>query len=262
MGLALPVRDAMAGLADLRLGLLVLVLGFGISPALAVGLAWAFRLDGSYASGLLLLGMTPCAPFLSTVVERAGGDRTRAAAVLLITAAGTILLLPVAVPLALPGLAVDVWTIAQPLLLMVVLPLVVGMTLLGIAPGLAARIRSPVKQITGVATGVMLVLCAVLYGEGFLDAIGTRAIAAQILFFALVTAIAYACGTGMPGDHRSVLTLGITTRNVGAALAPLLAIPGTDERSVIMIVLGVPLQMIFAFGAARWMAGRRSRATP
>lgn len=125
MGLALPIRNALTGLADVRFGLLVLLLGFVVSPVVAFALAWLFRLDDAYATGLLLLGMTPCAPFLSTVVERAGGDRTRSAALLLTTAAATILLLPVAIP----GLAVDAWSIAQPLLLLVVLPLGMGMLL-------------------------------------------------------------------------------------------------------------------------------------
>lgn len=257
MGLALPVRDALTGLADVRFGLLVLLLGFVVSPAVALALAWLFRLDDAYATGLVLLGMAPCAPFLSTVVERAGGDRTRCAALLLIAAAATILLLPVAVPVVIPGLAVDAWSIAQPLLLLVVLPLGAGMVLLRVAPGVAAWLAPLTKRITGAATVVLLLLCAVLYGEGFLDAIGSRAIAAQVLFFALLTGIAYAFGARLPPEHRSVLTLGITTRNVGAALAPLFAVAGSDERSVVMIVLGVPLQMIFAYGAARRMSARK-----
>lgn len=254
MGLALPIRNVLTGLADVRFGLLVLLLGFVVSPVVAFALAWLFRLDDAYATGLLLLGMTPCAPFLSTVVERAGGDRTRSAALLLTTAAATILLLPVAIP----GLAVDAWSIAQPLLLLVVLPLGMGMLLLRVAPGVAKGLAPTTRRITGVATAALLLLCALLFGDGFLDAIGSRAIAAQVLFFALLTGIAYALGARLPPEYRSVLTLGITTRNVGAALAPLFAVAGFDERSVVMIVLGVPLQMIFAFGAARQLSGGRT----
>ena len=88
MGLALQLKDALTGIADLRFCSLMLLLGFVFSPALAIVLAWLLRLDPVYASGLLLLGMTPCAPFLSTVVERAKGDSTRSAASLLISAIG------------------------------------------------------------------------------------------------------------------------------------------------------------------------------
>ena len=257
MGLALQLKDALTGIADLRFGILMLLLGFVLSPALAIALAWLLRLDPAYASGLMLLGMTPCAPFLPTVVEHAKGDRTRSAASLLISAMGTIILLPIAVPVAIPGLAVDAWTIARPLLLLVFLPLVFGMLLLRTFPGIAKQIQPPVRLVTSIATIVMLVLCAILYGQGFLDTLGTRAIAAQFLFFAIVTLTAYVCGVGLPRDRRSVLTLGICTRNVGAALAPLLATAGSDERTVVMIVLSVPLQLIFAFAAASWFAGLR-----
>jgi BASS family bile acid:Na+ symporter len=256
MGLSLQIKDATTGLADLRFGVLVVLLGFVLGPAVAMGLAWLLHLEPAYASGLVLLGLTPCAPFLSTVVERAGGDKTRTAVNLLIAAVGTILLLPVAVPAAIPGLTVDAWTIAQPLLFMVFLPLALGMLLLRTLPVISRRILPAVKAITTIATVIMLALCAILYSQGFIDAVGTRAIAAQILFFAIVTATAYACGSGLAPKRRSVLTLGICTRNVGAALAPLFAASGSDERTVVMIVLGVPLQLIFAFVAARWLAGQ------
>ena len=160
MGLALQLKDALTGIADLRFGILMLLLGFVLSPALAIALAWLLRLDPAYASGLLLLGMTPCAPFLSTVVEHAKGDRTRSAASLLISAMGTIILLPIAVPVAIPGLAVDAWTIARPLLLLVFLPLVFGMLLLRTFPGIAKQVQPSVRLVTSIATIVMLVLCA------------------------------------------------------------------------------------------------------
>jgi BASS family bile acid:Na+ symporter len=258
MGLALSLGDALAGLADLRFGTLVLVLGFGMGPALAYGLAALLRLDPAYGAGLMLLGLTPCAPFLSMLADRAGGDKTRVASCLLISAVSTILLLPVAVPLTIPGLSVSAWTIARPLLLIVLLPLALGMAVLRWFPDAAARSVPAVRAITGIATIIMLGLCAVLYGKGFTEAVGTRSIAAQALFFGLATLIAYACGTGLRPDRRSVLTLGICTRNVGAALAPVLAASGADQRMVIMVVMGVPMQLIFAFAAARWLAARRT----
>lgn len=253
MGLTLKVEDALTGLADLRFGALVLVLGFGLGPAVAFCLAWLLRLDPAYAAGLMLLGLTPCAPFLSMLANRAGGDKTHIAANLLISAFGTILLLPLAVQWAVPGLTVDAWSIAQPLLLIVLLPMVVGMLTLRASPATATRSLPPVKAVTSVATIIMLALCAIIYGKGFAEAVGTRAIGAQALFFVIVTAIAYVCGKGLPPDRRSVLTLGICTRNVGAALAPLVATSGADQRTVVMVVLGVPLQLVFALSAANWL---------
>jgi BASS family bile acid:Na+ symporter len=255
MGLTLQVKDALTGLADPRFGILLVLLAFGLGPAVAIAVNWSLHLDQSYASGLLLLGMTPCAPFLATLVERAGGDKNRTAATLLISALGTILLLPIAVPLAIPGLSVSSWTIAKPLLLVVLLPLILGIVILRFAPYIAKRMLPMIKAITSISAIIVLGLCAVLYGEGFAAAVGTRAIAAQILFFGIVTATAFACGVRLPHAQRSVLTLGICTRNVGAAIAPLIATAGSDDRTVVMVVLGLPFQLIFAFAAAHWLVG-------
>ena len=52
-----------------------------------------------------------------------------------------IILCPFAVPIGVPGLAVDAWTIAQPLLLLVFLPLVFGMLLLRTFPRIAKQVR-------------------------------------------------------------------------------------------------------------------------
>lgn len=261
MGLTLKLDDAMAGLSDLRFGALFVVLGFGLSPALAFVLASILRLDPAYSAGLMLLGLTPCAPFLSTLANRAGGDKARVAASLLISAVCTILILPLAVPIAIPGMTVDALSIARPLVLIVLLPLAVGMSVLWGHPATATRILPMIKFVTGVATVVMLGMCVVLYGKGLAEAVGTRAIAAQTLFFLLVTTISYLAGNRLPGDQRSVLALGICTRNVGAALAPVLATVGSDQRTVVMVVMGVPLQLAFAFAVAQWLSRARAAAT-
>lgn len=50
------------------------------------------------------------------------------------------------------------------------------------------------------------------------------------------------------------------TRNLGAAFAPLFAVAGVDERAIVMVALGVPLQTIAAFVAARVFGGRAEGA--
>ena len=47
-----------------------------------------------------------------------------------------------------------------------------------------------------------------------------------------------------------VISLGMATRNLGAAFAPLLAIRDVDGRSMVMVALGVTMQAMFSFAAA------------
>ncbi|WP_237216981.1 bile acid:sodium symporter family protein [Falsiroseomonas oryziterrae] len=262
MGLGLSVTQALKGLRSPRF------LGYGVFFAFVMGplLAWALTalipLDRSYAIGLLLLGMAPAAPFLPTMVDRARGDIGYTPAMLLLSAAGTLLLMPAAVPLLLPGVAVDAWTIARPLLLMVLLPLLIGLAVFRAAPAFAATIRPGIKRLTGIAAVALLAVCLVMYGRGFLSTVGSFAIATQVLFLGLLTAASYRLSRGLPQAQRSVLGLGICTRNVGAAVAPLLAAPGMDPRAIVMVVLGVPVQILCSLAAAAWFARDATRAPP
>ncbi len=260
MGLGLKVQDALSGLRDLRFLGFGVLFGFVISPMLAMVLTRIIPLEGPYAIGLLLLGLTPCAPFLPAMLTRAGGDMVYAPAMMLLAAVGTVILLPVAVPFVVPGLMVSPWTIAKPLIAVVLLPLIAGMALFYARPDTASALRDPVKRATAVATILMMCLCIVIYGKGFVGAVGSYAIGAQILFFSGVTVAAYTLSLGVSQPRRSVLGLGMCTRNVGAALAPLFSVASIDERAVVMVVLGVPMQIIFALMAAAWFARQAGSA--
>jgi BASS family bile acid:Na+ symporter len=222
-----------------------------LCPALAYVITRVIPLESHYGIGLILMGMTPCAPFLPAIVNKANGDLGYTAAIMLLTAAGTVAFMPFAVPLMVKGLTVSAWTIAKPLLLVVLLPLAVGMAILHASPALASRIQPFVKKTTGLATIVMGALCLIVYGKDLLGVGGSLAVASQVIFFLIVTPLAYWCGFGLQPDQKIVLSTGMATRNIGAALAPLFSIADMDQRAIIMVVLGFPIMVIFALLAAK-----------
>jgi BASS family bile acid:Na+ symporter len=254
MGLGLRFSDAMVGLRDWRFLGCAAAHGFVVSAAIGWGLTRLLPLAEPHATGLMLIALTPCAPFLPMMVERAKGDMTYAPAMMLLAAVGTVAVLPVAAPLLAPGLAVDAWTIARPLVAIVLVPLVVGMIVFRRAPGFAAAARPLVKKSAGIAAVILLALCLVLYGQSFVEMLGQFAIAAYVLFFGLTTATAWAMSPGLTRPRRSVLGLGVCTRNAGAAIAPLFAAPAADPRAIVMVALAVPLQIAAALLWARWFA--------
>ena len=262
MGLRLRLGDALAGLRNARFVTLSLLWGFVLCPAFAWLLTRVVPLDQPYAIGLILLGMTPCAPFLPMVAERARGDMGYPASFMLLASVGMVVYMPIAVPLMVEGLTVSAWTIARPLLTLVLLPLAIGMAILHASTPAASRLRPFVKKTTGVATIVMLALCVVVYGKGFIGSAGSYATLTQMIFFGVVTAASYGLAFGLPQSQKSVLSLGLCTRNLGAALAPLFTAPDVDERAIVMVVLGVPLQILFAFAAARAFARRAAIHDP
>ncbi len=260
MGLRLRLGAALAGLRNVRFVTLSLLWGFVLCPAFAYGLTRVMPLEQPYALGLILLGMAPCAPFLPMVVDRARGDMAYAASFMLLSSVAMVAFMPLAVPVLATGLTVSAWTIAKPMLAVVLLPLALGMATLHASPSAAARIQPIVKKTTGTATVVMLGLVVVVYGEGFIGSAGSYATLTQVIFLGAVTAGSYGLAFGLPQGQKSVLGLGICTRNLGAAFAPLFTAPDVDPRAIVMVALGVPVQVILSLVAARLFAARAGAA--
>jgi bile acid:Na+ symporter, BASS family len=221
----------------------------------------SYPLDPPYATGLILLGMAPCAPFLPLMVERARGDMGAMAAFMLLASFITVVYMPIAVPFMVKGLTASAWTIAKPLLFFVLAPLAIGMAIQRASAPVAAKLHPVVKQTTGLVTIIMLALCLVDYGKGYIGAIGTYAIGAQILFFSVATLASYCLSFGLPYGQKSVLSLGMATRNIGAMFAPLFAVDA-DQRAIVMVALGIPMQAMFALLASGWFSRRASLGEP
>ncbi|MBP0463699.1 hypothetical protein J5Y09_07235 [Roseomonas sp. PWR1] len=263
MGLELRLRDALACMGNGAFLLRVLAFGFVAGPLLAWMIGQLLLLDPSYTTGLMLIALTPCAPFLPMLVRRARGDMRYAAATMLLAALGTVALLPVAAPLVAAGLTVDAWTVAKPILMLVLFPLLAGMAMFAVAPPIAATLHPWAKGVGGIGALALLLLCGVVYGRSMAATFGDRVVVAEVLFLGLLTLLAFRSGGGLAQDERSVLALGMCTRNLGAALAPLLAMEAPDERTVVAVVLALPVQLVCAFVAARIFArGATAGPTP
>lgn len=231
----------------------VLLWNWVLCPVIAIGLALIVPMARPYALGLELIGLAPAAPFLPIMVRRVAGDMSYAAAFMLTATVGTVILMPLALPLFVPGAEVGMWTVARPLVTFVLLPLGVALITRLLSPGLASALVGICRTLSRIATLVLLVVIAILYLDGFIGAIGSYAIGTQLLYTVVIAVGAYASGVGLAPDKRSVLCLGVCTRNLGAALAPILAV-STDVRTTVMVALGVPVNLIVTFAMARWLA--------
>ena len=257
VGLETNLRAALAPLRDLRFVAMATLLDCLFCPALAWLLSWLLPVAPSYATGLLLIGLTPAAPFLPMMVRRAGGDLAYTAAFMVIAAIATVLLMPLAVPLIVPGL-VDPWTVAKPLLMLLFLPMAAGIAVKTVAPLVAVRLLKVVRPVGSAATVLLLVAIGVRYFEGFVEAVGSYAIAAQLIYAVGLVLGTYALSAGMPASQRSVLSLGACSHNLGAALAPLLVTP-PDSRAMVMVALAVPVTLGVTYLAAGWLSNRAKR---
>ena len=173
--------------------------------------------------------------FLPMMVEKARGDLAYAASLMLLASVVTVVYMPLAVPVMVKGFTADAWTIAKPLLLFLMVPLAIGIVIQRASESVTARLEPIVKKTTGINTILMLALCVVVYGKDFISAVGSYAFGTQILFFLVATAATYGLSFGLPQAQKSVLALGMSTRNLGAAFAPLFAVADIDQRAIVMV---------------------------
>ena len=118
-----------------------------------------------------------------------------------------------------PGLQVDAWSIARPLLLFIVIPLAAGMFVKSCAAAFAARAAPVLAMIGNAALLLFLVLLIALNLRALLGIVGSFVVVAAVLYFAGLFGIGWLLGAAKP-EARGVLALATTARNFGAALAP------------------------------------------
>jgi BASS family bile acid:Na+ symporter len=117
----------------------------------------------------------------------------------------------------------------------------------------AGRAQPVVENTAVTTTIVMLVLGIVVYDKGLAGVAGSLAVIAQPVFFAVMTSITYWFGFGLRHERKIVPSAGMATRNRGAAPAPLVSIADMDRRAIVMVVLGLPIMVAFAFHVTRWL---------
>lgn len=259
MGLRLILQDAFRGLRSFRFVAYALVWSFVLVPALAYGITRVIPLDPAYAIGLVLLGMAPCAPFVPMLADKAKGDLGFTAAFMLLASVGTVVCMPFTMPLLAKGLTASAWAIAKPLLLVVLLPMAVGVIIRRQADATASKMLPFVKKGAGLAGLVWCVLCLVIYGKSLLGVAGSLAVASELLFFGIIFFGIYWLGFSLPYEQKIVLSIGVTTRNLGACLTPLLSVPDMDQRATLMIVLALPIMVIVSLVGARFVGRPAAR---
>ncbi|MBX4927885.1 bile acid:sodium symporter family protein [Rhizobium binae] len=251
VGLKLDVKDAWTALHDRKFVLLSILSAFVFGPLLAIVIARVFELPGGYALGLLLLGLAPCAPFLPLLADIAKGDPAYSAAFILIAALGTIIVMPIALPFVAPELHAEMVSIARPLLLLVLAPFGIGIAVRRVSTKWADRSDPVIRKLVSFNVLILLSVAFAQNWDRILDTIGTLAIAAQCIFYSGLALFSYAVSYRLPHDRRCIVTLGSCTRNVGAALAPLSAVPDADPQSTTMCILAAFITLMIGFATAR-----------
>jgi len=256
MGLELNFSETIKSLRSSRLVTLTLVWSWVIGPALAYLITKILPLSEPHAMGLLLFGLAPTAPLLPILIRNARADMDVSAAMMPLAVVGTVVLMPLMAPLLIPGASVSSFALAKQLVLTVLLPLVAGVIINVYASQMAAKIFPYFKKLAGLSTLALLVFTLVLYGKELLNALGSFAVAAQVLWVLGIGLVSYAFRFGMKQAQRSSLALGVCSRNGGAMFVAFTTFPTQDPNMLVMLLLAVPVPVIVWFFLARFFASR------
>jgi BASS family bile acid:Na+ symporter len=237
MGLQVKMPEVIVALRNKKSLALIFLWGWVLGPAVGYLITRVLPLAEPYVIVVLLASLAPCAPFLQQMVEKARGDMGFAGALIPLVAVGTVVLMPLMAPLLIKGLAISTSALAKPLLLTILLPLIIGAAFRHYAGTGATKIFPAVKGLALLSTILTTLWCIVIYGRGMLNTAGEFALLSMTVFMVGMGLITYRFGFGMKQNQRSVMALGMGTRNVAAVLAAALAIPNADPRIVVMTVM-------------------------
>jgi BASS family bile acid:Na+ symporter len=266
MGLQVKMPEVIVALRSKKSLALIFVWGWVVGPAFGYLITRVLPLADPYIVVVLLASLAPCAPFLQQMVGKGRGDMGFAGALIPLVAVGTVVMMPLMAPLLIQGITINAWALAKPLLLTILLPLVIGAAIRHYADTAATKMFPAVKKLALLSTLLTILWCLVIYGQGMLNTAGELALLSMTLFMVGMGLITYRFGFGMKQNQRSVMALGMGTRNVAAVLAAALAIPNADPRIVVMtvmwtlwsVILAAIGAKIFAKQAGKTIAGGRA----
>jgi BASS family bile acid:Na+ symporter len=253
-GMSQPLADVVAPLRKPLPVVLALLVNFALAPLLAVVLTRIVPLQPAHATGILLLGAAAGAPFLPKLAELSRGSIAYSVALMVLLMGASVIFMPLALPLMLPGLRASPWAIAEPLLVDMVIPLAAGFALAHFKAAWAARLHSVSKMVSNVTLVLIVVLMIGLNVKTLVSTLGSFAIGTYLLYLLIVVGLSYLIGAADP-PTQSVFALGAGCRNIPACLV----IAGSslsDPAVTVMLIVGFVVSLVLLLGLARAMRPR------
>lgn len=240
----------------------MLIMNLIVVPALMMYALRLVPVAPHYEVGLLLFGLAAGAPFLIHLTRTSKRDLALGATVLMVLMLGTVITMPIVLPLLVDGVTVSAWQIASPMLLQMILPMVIGMLLLQFAEPFTAVIQPWVAKISNIALYALLAAIIIGYAQALTDPDIWVALATGLAVLIIAFFIGYMIGDG----HDQLKDIGgLATAQRGIASAMIVANSAFDDpRILVIITLLNGLAVILLILAAKWLSpdNRFSLLTP
>ena len=253
VGLTQKLSDIVSHLKNVPFVLKMLVANFVAAPLVMMLMLYFAPFDQTLKGGLLIFSMCAGAPFLIKLTQTAQHKIALGAAVMMLLIVGTVVYVPIVLPMILSGLSVDAWAIARSLAIQMLLPIIVGMLAVQFLPGLSKQAQPWVGWIGNIALYALIGAALIGYFPNMLSIVGTGAILLGLVFVLAAFGIGYLTGAGK--DHLSdVGGLGTAQRNTAAAM--IIAVQNFSEYPdvLVMITLANTLGIIMLMFIAKLLS--------
>ena len=211
----------------------MVVANFLAAPAVMWLLLQTWPLRPEYMAGLAVFSLCAGAPFLIKLTATSKNDLALGAATMMLLVLGTIVVVPLALPLLMPRLAVDggamAWTLARQLLL----PMVLGGLLAQFVPGLNRRLQPWVAWTGNIALNVVLVSTIIGYLPDMPEILRSGAVVLGVIFVLAAFGLGYLAGWGNDA-LEDIGGLATAQRNTAAAM--LVAVSSFTDPTVFVLI--------------------------
>jgi BASS family bile acid:Na+ symporter len=226
----------------------MLLANFVLAPLLMIVILRFTSFDPALEAGLLVFALCAGAPFLIKLTQTAQHSIALGAAVMMLLMVGTIVYVPVVLPLFLSGVSVDAWAVAKSLLLQMLLPVIAGMLVGRSLPGLTKKAQPLTGRLSNISLYVLTGATLIGYSPNMLGIMRTGAIFIGLAFVVGAFGIGYLTGAGK-SHLEDVGGLGTAQRNTGAAV--IIAIQNFSDPNELVIItltntLGIVLLLFIA----------------
>ena len=227
-----------------------------VVPLAVYGASVVYPLERPYMIGILLYGFAAGAPYTPKLVNVAGGNVPNSIAATMLLTVLTILLMPFVLPLLVPGANIGIWEIAQPLLLQMFVPLVLGLGIRASSEQLASKLHRPANWVVNLSALVFLLLALVLHWDELAETAQTGTVAYAVTLTVGAFGVGYLFG---PGRMKGRVTLGLitTARNIGAAATVATANFRDDPRVLITVAVCMFVVFALAFPVSKLFFSKR-----